>query len=114
MAIVQRALDEVRLGPGLREGVHVHKGRARESLHRWERNSRVGHDFVDDARSPTLTLLPLQDIAPDLPVKRSSSGLTESEARCCAAWIRPRNAPDPFAISGYRGERKCPNNGTLI
>jgi hypothetical protein len=65
-----RLLDKVGFRPGLREGAHVHQIRARKPLHVGERDPEVGRQLVDDASPPPVSLLPFQDVAPELPVER--------------------------------------------
>ena len=61
-------LHEVKIAPDLCKLTHVLQVPDRESLHIRKFMHQIRGQTVDDFRTPTLPLLPGQDVAPDLPV----------------------------------------------
>ena len=63
-------LHKFLLRPNLRKPPHVLQIAGRESLHLGECAFEIGRQTVDNLSPPAFALLPVEDVAPDLPVKQ--------------------------------------------
>ena len=72
-------------GPGLAERPHVFQISRREALHVGECPLEVRRQTVDHFRAPVFPVLPVQDIAPDLPIEQDQfpvDGQRRAKLRC--------------------------------
>ena len=69
--LCNRLLHSCFIGPGLRERAHVFQASRREALHVGEGSLEVRRQSVDHFRAPVFPLLPIQDIAADLPIEQN-------------------------------------------
>ena len=67
--LCSRLLHKICLRPGLRNRAHIFQVTRREASHVGKSGLQVACKPVDDTRTPPLLLLPLEDIATDLPVE---------------------------------------------
>ena len=62
-------LHKLFLGPDLGEAAHIFEVANRETPHVWKLALQVGSQAIDDLSAPTFPLLPIEDVAADLPIK---------------------------------------------
>lgn len=67
--LCSRLLHKFRIRPCLRKRAHVFQVAWRETAHVRERGLEVARQLIHDGGAPSLLLLPLENIAPDLPVQ---------------------------------------------
>jgi len=74
------------IGPGFRERTHLFQISRGESFHVGEGSLEVRRQTVDHFRTPVFPLLPVEDIAADLPVEQNQFPV---DGQRCATLRRP-------------------------
>ncbi|HEY1215514.1 MAG TPA: hypothetical protein VGE93_17930 [Bryobacteraceae bacterium] len=90
--LCSRLLHKFRIRPGLGKGAHVFQVARRETSHIRECGLQVARQLVHDGGSPSLLLLPLKDVVPDLPVQLDQLPVCTAAARWRARSTRCFNS----------------------
>ena len=116
--LCKRPLHNSLAGPRLGESPHIFKVARREAGHLREAMAKVGGQPVDDLRSPSCLILPLRDLATDLPIEKNhfvvdgvpGADLCRADAFLDVSLASSRRAVPARAQSpvGWRtGEERC-------